>query len=124
MKIYINEFYQIKAIGVNNTGNDILTEIEVEEDFLPGYCDTVKKGFCYEESVDENGTKCVSVYPYKDFAMLESIQEQNDLREKSEKQLTSTQLALTEQYEINLALQEELSNTQLALAEIYEGLGV
>lgn len=43
--------------------------------------------------------------------------------ETLETELTSTQLALTEQYEENLALQEEVTNTQLALCEIYEGGG-
>lgn len=103
MKIYINEFNQIKAVRVNDTGMDTLSEIEVEDDFLSGYCDTVIKGFCYEVVVNDDGTKTISVYPYKDLALLESLQEQ---------------------YEENLILQEELTNTQLALAELYEGLEV
>ena len=40
-----------------------------------------------------------------------------------EKELTSSELALTGQYEQNLALQEEVTNTQLALTEVYEMLG-
>lgn len=36
--------------------------------------------------------------------------------------LTESQLALTEQFEINLALQEEVTNTQIALAEIFESV--
>lgn len=36
-------------------------------------------------------------------------------------EVTSLQLALVEQYEVNLALQEEVTNTQLALVELYEG---
>ena len=38
-----------------------------------------------------------------------------------EEELTSTQIALVEQYEENLSLQEEVTNTQLALVELYEG---
>ena len=37
-------------------------------------------------------------------------------------ELTSTQLALVQQFEDNIGLQDELTNTQLALAEIYERL--
>ena len=36
-------------------------------------------------------------------------------------EVTALQLALVEQYEVNLALQEEVTNTQLALVELYEG---
>jgi len=39
-------------------------------------------------------------------------------------ELTSTQLALTEQYEENVDLQGELTNMQLALAELYERMEV
>lgn len=38
-----------------------------------------------------------------------------------ENQLTEAQLALTEQYELNLELDENITNTQLALVELYEG---
>lgn len=41
-----------------------------------------------------------------------------------ENELTRTQLALVEQYEVNILLQEEVTNTQLALCEIYEGMEV
>ena len=37
-----------------------------------------------------------------------------------EEELTNTELALVEQYEINLALEDDLINTQLALTEQYE----
>lgn len=39
-----------------------------------------------------------------------------------EEELTTTQLALTEQYEENITLQEEITNTELALTEIYESM--
>lgn len=42
--------------------------------------------------------------------------------EKLQEQLTETQLALVEQFEVNLVLQEEVTNTQLALAEIFESV--
>ena len=38
-----------------------------------------------------------------------------------EEQLTDTQVALTEQYEVNLALSEEVTNLQNAVCELYEG---
>ena len=79
MKIYINELHQIKAVGTNNTGDKTLKE--VEDDFLQGYCDTVKCAFCYHEWTDEEGRQCLSVYPYKDWAVMESIQQEYDLRE-------------------------------------------
>lgn len=87
MKIYVNNLHQIKAIRENTTGNENLKEYEVDDDFLRGFCDTVICSFCYHKWQDEQGNDVLSVYPYKDFSLLESIQEQNDIREK---QLTQT----------------------------------
>lgn len=81
MKIYINNLHQIKAVRENLTGDDTLQEIEVPDDFLQGFCDTVMCSFCYHMWQDEDGNDVLSVYPYKDFSLLESIQEQNDIRE-------------------------------------------
>lgn len=92
MKIFVNEFHQIKEVGENNTGDDTLKEIIVEDNFLKPYCDTVIKGFCYQ--VNENGS--TMLYPYKDFELLMSIQQ---LHEEKEKQVTELQLALAEMYE-------------------------
>lgn len=39
-----------------------------------------------------------------------------------ENSLIESQLALVEQFEVNLALQEEVTNTQIAIAEIYESV--
>lgn len=80
MKIFVNSNHQIKALRINDSGDDTLTEIEVTDDFLQGHCDTVIKSFCHEIGTDENGITQVSTYPYKDFSMLECIQEQDDLR--------------------------------------------
>lgn len=92
MKIYVNEFHQIKAVRENTTGNDTLKEIEVPDDFLQPFCATVIKGFCYQ--INEDGS--TMVYPYKDFELLMSIQQ---LYEEKEKQVTELQLALAEMYE-------------------------
>lgn len=81
MKIYVNSLHQIVALRVNDTGDDTLKEIEVPDDFLKPYCDTLIKSFCYQECQDDNGNPVVSIYPFKDFSMLMSIQEQNDIRE-------------------------------------------
>lgn len=78
MKIYINNLHQIKAVNENTTGDNTLKEIEVEDNFLEGWCDTVKCAFCYHEWVDDDGHQCLSVYPYKDFAVMESIQREHD----------------------------------------------
>lgn len=43
-------------------------------------------------------------------------------KKRLEEELTSTQIALTEQYEENIALNEEITNTQIALTELYEGM--
>lgn len=75
MKIYINDQHQIKAIGANDTG-EVLEEIEVEDSFLHQFCDIAKKGFCYHRWIQEDGSECLSVYPYKDVTMLLTIQEQ------------------------------------------------
>lgn len=83
MKIYINECHQI--VGLRTRPEDdtenILKEVEVADDFLKPYCDTLIKSFCYHEWEDDEGNKFLSVYPYKDYSLLESIQEQNDIRE-------------------------------------------
>lgn len=92
MKIFVNEFHQIKAVRENNTGDDTLKEIIVEDDFLKPYCDTVIKGFCYQ--INEDGS--TMLYPYTDFELLMSIQQ---LHEEKEKQVTELQLALAEMYE-------------------------
>lgn len=89
MKIYINDLHQIRAVRINDTNED-LTELEVPDDFLQGYCDTLIKAFCYHEWTEENGTTAVSIYPYKDFSVMESIQEQNLIRES---QFLATQKA-------------------------------
>lgn len=78
MKIFTNSAHQIKAVHVNDSHEE-LTEIEVEDSFLSNYCDTVKCGFCYEKWTDSDGTECLSVYPYKDLNILESIQSEHDL---------------------------------------------
>lgn len=92
MKIFVNEFHQIRAVRENIMGDDTLKEIEVPDDFLRPCCDTVIKGFCYQ--INEDGS--TMVYPYKDFELLMSIQQ---LYEEKEKQVTELQLALAEMYE-------------------------
>ena len=92
MKIFVNEFHEIKAIETNDNGDDTLKEIEVPDDFLQPFCDTGIKGFCYQ--INKDGS--TMVYPYKDFELLMSIQQ---LHEEKEKQVTELQLALAEMYE-------------------------
>lgn len=82
MKIYINELHQIKAVRVNNTGLK-LKEIEVPDDFMTGHSDVFIKSYCYQEFIGEDGQITgVSVYPYKDLALMESLEEVNALQEK------------------------------------------
>lgn len=90
MKIYINSEHQIKALRVNDTGDDTLTEIEVEDDFLQGFCDTMIKAFCYHKWTDENGSEQLSVYPYKDFSVMESIQQEHELQELQAAEILET----------------------------------
>lgn len=49
-----------------------------------------------------------------------TVQERVDCLED---ELLTTQVALAEQYEANLAINEELTNTQTALTEIFEMIG-
>jgi len=82
VKIYVNELYQIKAVRVNNTGLE-LKEIEVLDDFMAGHSDVFIKSYCYQEFIGENGEITgVSIYPYKDLALMESLEEVNSLQEK------------------------------------------
>lgn len=92
MKIYINEQHQIKAIRFNDTGDETLTEAEVEDDFLSGFCDTVIKAFCYHQWADENGNERLSVYPYKDLELLMSIQAEHDAQETQTEELLQSTL--------------------------------
>lgn len=89
MKIYINEHHEIKAVRVNDTGFE-LTEIEVEDDFLQGFCNSVIKAFKYHKWTDEYGNEFLSVYPYKDFAVMESIQQEHDAQEAQAEELTQS----------------------------------
>lgn len=82
MKIYVNELHQIKAVRVNNTGLE-LKEIEVPDDFMTGHSDVFIKSYCYQEFIGEDGQITgVSVYPYKNSALMESLEEVNTLQEK------------------------------------------
>lgn len=82
MKIYVNELHQIKAVRVNNTGLE-LKEIEVPDEFMAGHSDVFIKSYCYEEIIGEDGEIIgVSIYPYKDLALMESLEEVNKLQEK------------------------------------------
>lgn len=94
MKIYINDQHQIKGLRKRPESDfeNLLKEIEVEDDFLSEFCDTVKMGFCYEST-----DNVLAIYPYKDFDLLMSIQE---MYEEKEKQVTELQLALTQVFEV------------------------
>lgn len=70
MKIYINSNYEIKAI--NSTDDETLTEIEVDRELVFGsMSDFMILNYCYKPS--DNG---YSVYPAKDYSMLELLDSQ------------------------------------------------
>ena len=71
MKIYINSNYEIKAI--NSTTDDLtLTEIEVDRELVFGnMSDFMILNYCYKPS--DNG---YSIYPSKDYSMLELLDSQ------------------------------------------------
>ena len=70
MKIYINSNYEIKAI--NSTDDLTLTEIEVDRELVFGnMSDFMILNYCYKPS--DNG---YSVYPAKDYSMLELLDNQ------------------------------------------------
>lgn len=70
MKIYINSNYEIKAI--NSTDDLTLTEIEIDrEDVFGNMSDFMILNYCYKPS--DNG---YSVYPAKDYSMLELLDSQ------------------------------------------------
>ena len=82
MKIYVNELHQIKAVRVNNTGLK-LKQIEVPDDFMTGHSDVFIKSYCYQEFIGEDGQITgVSIYPYKDLALMESLEEVTKLQEQ------------------------------------------
>ena len=70
MKIYINSNYEIKAI--NSTDDLTLTEIEVDRELVFGnMSDFMILNYCYKPS--NNG---YSVYPARDYSMLELLDSQ------------------------------------------------
>ena len=99
MKIYINSNYEIKAI--NSTDDETLTEIEVDRELVFGnMSDFMILNYCYKPS--DNG---YSVYPAKDYSMLELL----------DSQLVNKISILTEE---NEKLKQELALTQDAVNEI------
>lgn len=99
MKIYINSNYEIKAI--NSTDDLTLTEIEVDRELVFGnMSDFMILNYCYKPS--DNG---YSVYPSKDYSMLELL----------DSQLVNKISILTEE---NEKLKQELALTQDAVNEI------
>ena len=70
-----------------------------------------------EYNVLEDGTLSAAEYIPSEEEKINVLQLANDMLDE---QLTETQMALAEQYEVNLALNEEVTNTQLALTELYE----
>lgn len=81
--------------------------------------DAYRDGIFYHKN--EDGTEAVIEYvPTQE----QQVQRLEGQREADQAEITALQLALTEQYEVNLALEEEVTNTQMALTEIYEGMGV
>lgn len=67
MKIYINSNYEIKSI--NSTDDNTLTEIEVDrEEIFGNKSDFMILNYCYKQ--DDNG---YSIYPAKDYSMLEML---------------------------------------------------
>ena len=82
MKIFVNELHQIKALRENDTELE-LKEVEVPDNFMKGHSDVFMKSYCYQEFFGENGEVTgISVYPYKDLSIMESLEEVNKLQEK------------------------------------------
>lgn len=100
MKIFVNKLHQIKALRENDTGLG-LKEIEVPEDFMKGKSDVFIKSYCYEEFVGDDGEITgVSIYPYKDLALMESLEEVNALQEKLREE--SENFMLDQEYRTSL----------------------
>ena len=98
MKIYINDNYEIKAI--NTTTNETLTEIEVDRELVfKNMSDFMILNYCYKPS--ENG---YSIYPAKDYSILEIVDEQ------------AHKISILEAE--NKTLKQELSITQDAVNEL------
>lgn len=81
--------------------------------------DIYKNGIFY--NIDENGEEIPAQYIGTQDDKISQL-EKNKF--ELEKELTDTQLALTEQYEAKIALEEEVTHTQIALTEIYENMEV
>lgn len=118
MKIYTDKLNRICAIGTST--NSEFTELEVPDWTFGDITDAQIK--CYACVLDAGGNPSIRLLvPPELFDQIGVLDRQ---RAADQEEVTSLQLALTEQYEENLALGEELTNTQLALTEIYEGMGV
>ena len=107
MKIYINSNHEIKAI--NSTTDETLTEIEIDREFVFGnMSDFMILNYCYKPS--DNG---YSVYPAKDYSMLELLDN------------TENKISILEGENEKLKLEQEQQNEEilvnmLANTEMFE----
>ncbi len=118
MKIYTDSQNRICDIGT--TTNPALQELEVPDPTFGDITDAQIK--CYACTLDAGGNPSIRLLVTPELFDQIGILDRQHAADQEE--VTSLQLALTEQYEENLTLGEELTNTQLALTEIYEGMGV
>ena len=108
MKIYINSNYEIKAI--NSTTDEFLTEIEVDRELVFGnMSDFMILNYCYKPS--DNG---YSVYPSKDYSMLELLDNQlvNKISILSEQNDQQEEIIASLTYEL-MMLQEPMASSTL-----------
>lgn len=118
MKVYTDSQHCICDVG--STSNPELIELDVP---APTFGDITKGQIkCYSCVLDAGGNPTIRLLVPP--GVFEQIGEQDKQRATDQEEVTSLQLALTEQFEDGLARDDEITNTQMALTEIYEGLGV
>ena len=114
MIVFINERNEIK--DVNETKDETLTPIEVEDGAFKGWC--VAKICCFKVIL-RDGEFC-GFTPYIDSRIIEHIDRLGSGNEKNASDVVDTQMALTEAYDQTLTNSDDITDMQLALAEVYE----
>ena len=89
---------EIVCLRENSTGDDSLTHYVIDQSqMFAGKCDDYILGYCYEVTKDEDGKVLqTSVYPYKDWETLNTIQRLWEESQRNKRNLDMTSETLVD----------------------------
>lgn len=117
MILFINSKNEIK--DVNETSDENLRAIEVDDESTPFANWSVAKICCHKVMLNEEG-KYTGFTPYVDTRIIEHIERLGLGNEQNATDITDAQLGIMETYEKTELNTEEITNIQLAIMELYE----